>query len=315
MPQAHVNARSAFKALLDASPAGQVWLPAYLCPEVSAVVPRARRRFYPVDATLTPRVDFLQRAVAADDLVLAVDYFGRPPGDEFREYAATSAAAWFVEDCAQAMETGQAAWGDWQLYSPRKLLGVADGGVLAARSARARALRIADAPATGFGEAVELARDCLARFEDIDEGSNDEWYALHRAKEAAMEAACGRISRLSWELLGTLDPAAIGAARKRNFALLAGRLGAFALLPDVRLDFVPLGFPVRVPAQRRAAVRERLIRERIFPAIHWESLPSPAAEFPAEHELAASVLTLPCDQRYSGEHMERVAAVLQEAMR
>ncbi len=62
-------------------------------------------------------------------------------------------------------------------------------------------------------------------------------------------------------------------------------------------------------------LREHLLRERIFPAIHWERLPSPAADFPAEHELAASVLTLPCDQRYSGEHMERVAAVFEDAMR
>lgn len=130
-----------------------------------------------------------------------------------------------------------------------------------------------------------------------------------------MEAAGGRISRLSWELLGVLDPAAIGAARRRNFAYLARRLGAFALLPEVQPDFVPLGFPVRVPAWRRAAVRERLFQERIFAATHWECLPSPAPEFPAEHALAASVLTLPCDQRYSPEHMERVAAVFERAMR
>mgnify|MGYP006999198428 CR=1 FL=1 len=38
-----------------------------------------------------------------------------------------------------------------------------------------------------------------------------------------------------------------------------------------------------------------------------EDLPSPAAEFPAEHALSRRLLTLPCDHRYDAADMARVA--------
>ena len=46
---------------------------------------------------------------------------------------------------------------------------------------------------------------------------------------------------------------------------------------------------------------------------HWEHLLAPAREFPAEHALAAGTLTLPCDQRYSAEDMQRLATVFRAA--
>jgi hypothetical protein len=48
---------------------------------------------------------------------------------------------------------------------------------------------------------------------------------------------------------------------------------------------------------------------RIFCARHWADLPSPAADFPAEHELSRRLITLPCDHRYGEAEMARVADV------
>jgi len=53
--------------------------------------------------------------------------------------------------------------------------------------------------------------------------------------------------------------------------------------------------------------------ERVFCARHWADLPSPGADFPAEHDLSRRLLTLPCDHRYDAADMARVAQAFQAA--
>ncbi|HET9051006.1 MAG TPA: hypothetical protein VFO60_04840, partial [Candidatus Dormibacteraeota bacterium] len=59
----------------------------------------------------------------------------------------------------------------------------------------------------------------------------------------------------------------------------------------------------------RDELRRGLAREGIFAPIHWE-LPGAVTvrEHPREHAIAASIVSLPCDQRYDAADMERVAA-------
>jgi dTDP-4-amino-4,6-dideoxygalactose transaminase len=310
---AFVNASSALANLLEAAQGGTVWLPAYICPEFTRAVPPARLRYYPLDADLSPKVDVLQHAVCAGDLVVAVDYFGRPPSPAFLDYVSAHSDILFVEDCAQAFDTGRPAWGDWRLYSPRKLVGVPDGGLVVACSAKAKATRLSGATA-GDLDAVDLAWPQIARFEDEAEADNDVWHALNRAKEDSLPVSSQRISRLAWSILGLLDAEAIAQQRRRNFATLASHLAPWAFLRDQLPTFVPLGFPVKLPHEVRSQVREHLYRHRVFPAVHWANLPSPAGEFPDEHALSAGLLTLPCDQRYGAAEMEKVATLFLQAV-
>lgn len=310
---AFVNATSAFASLLAVAPGGAVWLPAYICPEFSRAVATNRLRYYPLDADLSPKVDVLQRAVRAGDILVGVDFFGRPPGQPFLDFVTSHKDVLFVEDCAQAIDTGKPHWGDWRLFSPRKVVGVADGGILAPHSAKAAAMNLCSAIPDDI-DAVDFARPHLARFEDTTEARNALWFPMNQAKEKALPIANRRISRLTWSILGLLDVETIAQKRRNNFATLASRLAPWAYLPDRQPQFVPLGFPVRLPPGLRAHVQEHLYRHRVFPAVHWAHLPSPAGEFPDEHALAGSLLTLPCDQRYETAEIERVATLFLEAV-
>ena len=156
--RAFATARSAFSVLLEALPSGSVFVPAYLCPEMSAVVPAARRHFYPIDEELSPDVTHLVGRVLPGDVVLAVDYFGRTPSADFLAFVESHPRVWFVEDCAQSFAGPGSAWGDWQLYSPRKLVGVPDGGLLAARTERAKAIGLAESVPVDPARAANLAR-------------------------------------------------------------------------------------------------------------------------------------------------------------
>ena len=132
------NLSSAFAALIRHLKPRTVWMPGYLCQHMAAAVSPDQRRFYPLTVAMEPELTAFDR-LQDGDLVLAVSYFGRPLGADWRQAVAARPGVWFAEDCAQSLDTGAAAWSDWRLYSPRKLMGVAEGGVLVAISDRAKA--------------------------------------------------------------------------------------------------------------------------------------------------------------------------------
>jgi hypothetical protein len=126
-------------------------------------------------------------------------------------------------------------------------------------------------------------------------------------------------SAVSERLLGSLDLTDAARRRRANFqALLAALEGVEAVTPlvrELRPGVSPLVLPVRIRGGRRDALRQELIRRRIFCPVHW---PLPAEidreRFPEEHALADEMLGLPLDQRYEPADMERLAEHLRACL-
>ncbi len=304
------NATSAFAALVAHLRPGTVWLPGYLCVPFLAAVPRGLRRFFATLPDGTPDTATLH-GMRPGDLVLAVDYFGRPPAAAWRDFVVSQPGVTFVEDASQALDPGP-AWGDWRLHSARKVLGVPEGGLLIPCSDRARgqALPGPDLPPDP-GRVIERMLPMLARIEAP--GLNRLWHPLNQVAEAGQLASGRAMSRFALGLLTSLDPAPAIAARKANFALLARALPDLALLPDTDPAYAPLGFPILLPAGQRASVQTHLAAHGIFAAVHWSEIAAPA-DFLAEHDRAARCLTLPCDPRYGPAEMDRIVETLREAL-
>jgi hypothetical protein len=266
---------------------------------------------------LVPDIAALDGHIGPGDMVLAVNMFGRAPGPDWRAFASAHSGITFVEDCAQALETGEDPWGDWRLYSPRKLVGVPEGGILVPVSARARAQAPdiypdMDLPTDQTPDSQHRLAPMLAR--QASPQANALWHPLHQAAEASHRITDTPMSVFARDLLTQLDPGPMIAARKRNYAHLAKSLGAYALLPEAHPHFAPSGFAVRVLAQTRAEVLARLYARKIFAAVHWRDIPAPVG-FAADHTRAASLITLPCDQRYGPTEMEIVAETFLAACR
>lgn len=305
----YVNGRSALAALLATLTPAKLWLPAYICRSVlqSAEATNTPVGYFPVDEALEPDAHFLDSAVKPGEMVLAADYFGRAPNASFLDFVARRDDLLFVEDACHAFDTGAPRWGHWCLRSPRKLVGVADGGFLVpAEGALDRRTSVAQAALMNHQAA------CM-RFEDEDEEISARWHEINQSREASEHVSDGRMSRLSRQLLTRLQPEPIADRRRENFSTLAGKLGEIMFLPDRQPAFVPLGFPVRLRETLRNQVRVDLVAKGIFPALHWIDLPSPTT-FTAAHTLASELLTLPCDQRYQPFDMERMAQILMETL-
>jgi len=305
-----VNARSALAALIAAERPRAVWLPAFICGALANAVPQPLRQYYPVGATLTPQVSALG-GVQSGDMLLGIDYFGYGPARDFADFVVASPEVLFVEDCAHCLAPDDDAWGDWRLFSPRKLLGVADGGILVAMHGDhdvPQPCRASEAP-----ELQWLAP--LLRFEDGSQLRSAVWHAANQAKEVAMTVSDAGMTRLSRSLLTMTDSAPLVQKRKANFLALEAALKQWQLPMNRSPGNAPFVFPIRLSECCRDTVLKRLYEDGIYAAVHWRDLPSPVEHFPAEHQLASELISLPCDHRYGDEEMSRIIEAVFRAMR
>lgn len=295
------NARSAFAHIVTQLVPLRVWLPAYCCTELRQGA-GTQIRFYDCDADLCPNIDALSAALRPRDLVLGVNYFGRP-AEVLRPLAQNRPDVIWVEDCAQSVDSAAPPWAPLRIYSPRKVLGVGDGGVLVDQEAWL------PPPCQRPAASSTLYHAGLLRRQDTADQRNALWFAAFQRAEAMMDVSDRAMSRHSTQMLHRTPLAAVSANRRRNYARLHAGLSALALWPDPTPDWTPLGFPIRVADA--ATLSDVLACLRIFAPRHWVQL---ACNTPhaAEAALSRQLLTLPCDQRYGPADMDRlIAAVMQ----
>jgi hypothetical protein len=297
------TARSAFTLLVRTLRPTAVWLPSYFCGVVLEAFSGSNLllNFYAIDEDLNISDDAWIATVQPGDMVIFIDYFGfnawEPYGMRVKERR-----AWVVEDACQAMlNTRFSSHADYVIASPRKFVGVPEGGILLAQhGASLPSEKLSPAPPQwrlGSLKASQL------RAEFDRHGGDRKWFELFRATDPNGPTEPCPMSELSSLLLDhAVDYQGIAADRRRNFSRLAVALPGFALFREISDDAVPLGFPVRL--RERDRVRQGLFDHEIFPPVHWPIEGVVPAEFESSHRLAAEIMTLPCDQRYSLAEME-----------
>lgn len=303
------TARSAFRLLAEHLSPATVWLPSYLCGVISRALPAGgpQVRFYAMDERLQVADPGWLVQVARGDLVVFIDYFG------FNHWAEHGAAArqrgaWVVEDACQALlnETF-CEHSHYVIVSPRKFVGVPDGGILlAAGGSVLPTLELPSPPADWWQEALAAAQQ---RAEFDRHGGDRGWFELFRKFDPAGPMTPTRMSELTSVLLArAVDYATVARRRRENYRWLAAALPELALFPELPAEVVPLGFPVRVRARDR--VRQVLFDAAIYPPVHWPLHGVVPPEFSSSHRLAGELMTLPCDQRCDEDDLRRISKLL-----
>jgi len=271
----------------------------------------AEVRFFRVSYDLTvPSLDWT-REVGVGDVVVFIDYFGFPT-DSAAVARVKENGAWVVEDAAPALLSGCAGTlGDFVLYSPRKWLGVPDGGILKVNCAvELPGINLEPPPSLWW---LDSLRASLLRREFDFHGGEREWFELFRECDAGGPTRPCSISQLSRLLLRhCFDYQAIAQSRIENYLLLSGELGDLAVTPSLVAGVVPLGFPIVVSERDR--VRQALFEHEIYPPVHWSIEGVVPREFSESHRLAAEIMTLPCDQRYARADMKRMVAAVRKSL-
>lgn len=307
-----VSARSAIALVLETHRPHKVWLPSFLCAALLDVVAsRARVHWYPIGADLRPADLTWLEHVGTGDVVVAIDYFGFPAPEAFIT-AARGRGAFVLEDASQALLTaGAGARADAVVFSPRKFVGVVDGGVLCLAAGTAPLPQPTAAPPDSWWR---LALEAATRRAAYDRGSADRsWFESFRRAESGVPDGHYAMSQLSADLLTAIDFAEVAERRRSNYGRLLSQLHDRAVLPALADGVVPLGFPVRL--RRRDRVRQALFANEIFAPTHWPIEGLVPEVFTGSLALAAEILTLPCDQRYEAGDMDQIAEVVTAAER
>ncbi len=302
------NARSALNYLLKLKKPEILWLPAYSCTSITEAIAgtNTKIRYFPLNKKLSPDCAYLKKNVKSGDAVLAIDYFGMNPEKDFLKLVASMPKIVWVEDRAQGFMPAKKSWGDYIIYSPRKLIGVQDGGILVSKKGKLPGIKNNPKNKPGF------ISPAMLRYKDKGERNNSVWYKANIAFEKSMNVSPTPITKLSYDILKNTDPRPLMKKRASNYKVLMKELGNISFLKNRKIDFVPFGFPIKVKDRKKVA--SYLHKNNIFAAHHWPELPSPTS-FRFEHDFADNIITLPCDHRYNSEDMKMIIKLVKEALK
>jgi hypothetical protein len=306
-----INARSGIWLLVHQLAPRQVWCPSYLCHTILVAVKGsvANVRFYETSYDLAiSSFEWLDH-VQQGDLVILINYFGFGC-DSACAIQAREHGAWVLEDASQALLSGNAGqFSDFVLFSPRKFLGIPDGGILCSNcDVHFQGVDL-ETPAAEWW-LWAFSASVLRREFDVYGGARP-WFELFQKTESDAPIGPFAMSELSKALLlNSFDYSTIAQRRVDNYRILAHKLDSVALFPYLPAQVIPLGFPIRI--KERDKVRQALFAHEIYPPVHWAIQEDVPKEYRDSHKLASDIMTLPCDQRYDGDDMARMARLVTE---
>ena len=291
------SARAAFASLVNQLAIKTVWLPRYLCDTMSDVFSNGEieLKFYELADDFSIKTD---AAVEYNALLLYVNYFGICE-KQSRGVIAKYGANKVVIDNAQAFFS-EPFDTLATMYSPRKFFGLPDGGLLYSNHPRIKQLEPKDT--TSASRTWHL----FSRLTNSPEAAYQQYQA---AEQAIAEMSVLGMSELTERLLNAVDYETARTARKRNAHYLHERLGEYNHLEfHVDADTAPLCYPL-LPKVKTAS-RSELINKRVFVPSYWPEVLTRVEEGSFEWNLVTNGLFLPCDQRYTENHMDRLISLL-----
>lgn len=294
------SARSAFKALVMTRKLRRVHLPVYICDVMQDVLLGAGIEV--VRYALTERLELPDfPALQADEALLFVNYFGLK-ADYIGEVLAVRYGRKLIVDNSQALFS-QPPSTIATLYSPRKFVGVADGGWLANAPA--------DLPPAESSRSQARFGALLGRLEDAPQ----DHYATFQALEQALENDGVKAMAVSTaRVLDSIDYHEVARRRIDNLAQLRrllDPLNRFSAWPAQPV--AALCYPLLVQSAEMAIrLRAQLQDQRIYVPSYWREVLSNPTAPSIEKDWAQCLLPLPIDQRYNVDDMNRLAdAILQ----
>jgi hypothetical protein len=303
-----VNARSCIHLLVNELKPNKIWLPSFLCDVVFQSLGNYPFAFYAVDSHLQIPTGWIGN-VEKGDIVVFIDYFGFPFNPALAKHVKEN-GGWILEDASQALLTPRVGENsDFVVYSPRKFLGVPDGGILRNNTnLDFFDVKLNVPPQEWWLKAFSAT---MLRWEFDRHGGERNWFHLFQEADRNGPVGLFSISDMSKALLEYgFDYELVAQKRIANYKTLQAYLGKIAVFPELLDGVVPLGFPVRI--KNRDSLRQKLFEHNIYPPIHWLIKNSVPDDFQESHRLSDTILTLVCDQRYNVQDMERTAKIVLE---
>jgi len=287
------SARNCLLHFLLARRPARLHLPAYLCDSMIEPLQRAAvaYEFYNIDADLEVAG---RPALGRDELLLYVNYFGvKTP---YCQRLAAQYGSALVLDNSQALFSPPLACAA-TLYSPRKFLGVVDGGYLHCGLVLDQAL--------DRDVSWDSVRHLVGR---LDLGAAGFYPDFRHSEQRLAGRPLRRMSALTEAILNSVDYDEARQTRRRNFLFLHAALGPSNRL---RIDTAEIDGPMVYPYWTDDdTLRQRLLARKVYVASYWSEVVQREEASAVEKSLAAYLIPLPIDQRYGPSDMQVILNVV-----
>lgn len=297
-------------------------LPDYMCSTVADAVKRAGVEIinYRIDRNFFTNTDDIDRNTENVQVIYIAHFFGLPPVKELTDKIEDwkKQGKIIVEDITLSLFSegeGQIGFGDYIIGSLRKWLPIPDGGFVSALNGDMPEA----VPEGKVSRYSELYFDVQTmKREYINGGCKDKDLKDVYMKEYAesidelfSDYEIYPMTKWSKTYTGNADFAWIKNKRTANFDYLVKLLKEIpgVVIANERSEgFLPFG--ILLNCDKRNDFLQYLIKNDIYCNVHWR------LEESAQNEdvgyLAGRVITIPCDQRYNKEDMERIAQVIRK---
>ena len=304
-----LNGRSAIKLAYEHLAPGKIWMPSFLCHTMLDALPSdSTIEFYPINTSLHVQDLEWIESVNENDLVLFIDYFGfNLNEDALKEVK--KIGAFVLQDAAQALlSTFDRGYADFVMYSPRKTLGVPDGGILKSKCDISFDDGKLNEPPSQYVIAVYKAFFERGYYDRSGAGS---WFSYYKEAEGLNPSGAYEMTDLAQALLDRgFDYERIALQRRTNYKKLLSGLSRVAIIKELPDDVVPLGCPIMVSGRDR--LLSKLHEHQFYCPVHWPLKNVVPARYEGAHELADNALTVLCDQRLSASAIDKMVQIIED---
>jgi len=288
------SARAALYAYLNETKVKVIYLPNYICDSIIPAIKslHIQIEFYEINAKLEPEIN-INNLDKSNSKILIINYFGLL--DEKINKMTALEAELFIIDNSQALFCEHIE-GTTSIYSPRKFLGIPDGGYLFTSKNIAMP--------TEYFDASKNSGHLLLRAA----GFVQEGYTRFLEAEQALDSfAPKKMSVISEYIIKCTDIKSIKEKRRSNYKVLNNMFKSQNQLQVSLTQKVPLCYPLKLNFDVDNLCRE-LISNGIYLPRYWRS------EYSGEtgKNMFNKTLFLPVDERLRGCDMDTLIDAIEQ---
>lgn len=286
------SGRNALEYILRSLPLiKHIWIPYFTCDVILEPLRKLHLpySFYSINNNLEvdEKIDLNN-----EEYILVTNYFGIK--DEYIKQIAKIYKDKLIVDNAQSYFTPR-IWGTNAIYSPRKFVGVPDGGIAYTEN---------ETVSSQMPYSISYDK-CSHLLKRIDLGASDGYTDFKNNSKSISEQPILKMSELTTRLLYNIDFEFVKERRVDNFVVLHTFLKDKNLFTIPSLDSFecPMVYPYLT---NDTTLRKRLIDNKIFVAKYWPNVHQWCKENSLEYYLTENIIPLPIDQRYNEQDMYRI---------
>ena len=295
------SGRAAIRAVLEYANIGQVFLPSYICDSVIKAVTDsgAKIEFYALDETLYPKN--LPATIPEQAAVLYVNYFGLCAKNIAKLRTVIPANRLIIDNSQALFAAHQGEWAT--IYSPRKFVGVPDGGLLI----HSTSLKF-KMPDVEDSASIERMRPLIVRMAySARQGYSD----FKKIPLSLQDTTPLLMSRLTQRLLKSIPWVQVAQRRSENFLLMSKKLGSInRMYWELDVSDVQMCYPLTLPGEKVDQIRDQLTARNIFIPIYWQDALPRITPNSIETALTNHTLFIPIDQRMESNQVKMLSDLL-----